>query len=91
MKHTYNIYTYDVWGNEEDGFDVNDRFKLGTLELSDADVNSDSRLANRLKENGFVKETTTTSDLEIDGDKYTLYVNEASNGYPLFELVLIEK
>ena len=29
----WQVRTLDVWGNEEDGFDVNDRFNAGTIEL----------------------------------------------------------
>jgi hypothetical protein len=34
MKYTYRVYTYDVWGNEEDGYEVNDVFRTSeTVEL----------------------------------------------------------
>lgn len=29
----YNVYSLDVWGNEEDGYEVNDRSFIGTIEL----------------------------------------------------------
>lgn len=31
------IIRYDVWGNEEDGFDVNDSFGVGTISREDYD------------------------------------------------------
>lgn len=30
---TYEIWFYDVWGNDEDGYSVNDRSNAGTIEL----------------------------------------------------------
>jgi hypothetical protein len=29
----YRVWTYDVWGNARDGFDVNDRRSQGTVEI----------------------------------------------------------
>lgn len=87
MKHTYDVWSYDVWGNEEDGFEVNDRSKIGTIDLSDADVDVDRQLINQLIKNGFLKENANVSDFAIDGCQYTLYVNVEANGYPLYELV----
>lgn len=38
MKTRYQVrYYHDVWGNEEDGFWVNDQSVLGTIEVEDAD------------------------------------------------------
>lgn len=30
---TYTLWTYDVWGNARDGWEVNDRCKHGTVEI----------------------------------------------------------
>ena len=30
---TFRIWTYDVWGNARDGYDVNDRSKWGTVTI----------------------------------------------------------
>jgi hypothetical protein len=32
----FTVWSYDVWGNETDGFEVNDRCKLGTVEIPDS-------------------------------------------------------
>jgi hypothetical protein len=32
---TYRIYSYDVWGNAEDGWDVNDVYRGGLIEVED--------------------------------------------------------
>jgi hypothetical protein len=29
----YRVYTYDVWGNARDGFDVNDVYRHGTVDI----------------------------------------------------------
>ena len=30
---TYQLWTYDVWGNAKDGFEVNDRYKHGVVSI----------------------------------------------------------
>ena len=34
MVKTYEVWAYDVWGNAEDGFDVNDRSRIDTITIS---------------------------------------------------------
>lgn len=42
MKTRYQVrYYHDVWGNEEDGFWVNNQSVFGTIEIEDADKLSD--------------------------------------------------
>ena len=49
---TYKVCTLDVWGNSEDGFDVNDQFAAGSIELS-AEM-SDSEILQKLADEGFL-------------------------------------
>lgn len=35
MVKVYAIWFYDVWGNDEEGYSVNDQSKSGTIELPD--------------------------------------------------------
>ena len=41
MPKTYEVWSYDVWGNAEDGYEVNDRCKIGTVELPDKPTEKD--------------------------------------------------
>jgi len=43
MPNVIEVWTYDVWGNEEDGYEVNDRTKISEYdtnltELTDKDI-----------------------------------------------------
>lgn len=31
----YNVYRYELWGNEKDGFDCNDQFLLDTIDIEE--------------------------------------------------------
>jgi hypothetical protein len=84
---TWEIWTYDVWGNAQDGWEVNDRFcQQRAAEMpTDAD---DATILRTLKEWGILKKTTQLRHLEIDGDDGLITVNQAKDGYPLCEMIL---
>lgn len=84
---TWRLYELDVWGNDEDGYDVNDVFRTGfTVDFED-DI-SDGDLITLLADEGLIKKTMTSrthrEDIEIDGDEFTIYFNY--KGRPEFEL-----
>jgi len=83
--YTYRFYTYDVWGNEKDGWEVNDVFRSsGTIELP-AEPHSDRELISWLKGAGWIKENIRFSNVEVEGEpEHTLYISY--KGKPEFEL-----
>ena len=83
---TYRIYELDVWGNEADGFDVNDAFRTHfTCELPDNFT--DTELINKLKDFYFAP-SVNNDDVEISdiGDDTVIYIDY--NGKPQIELRL---
>ena len=81
----YEICSYDLFGSDEEGYEVNDVYKLGTIELSDNDVNVDAELVLRLQEEDYFDEDVTVDDLHIDGMD-TIYIDKADYSQPLYEL-----
>ena len=80
------VYNYDVWGNDEDGYDVNDVYHYGTFE-QDVDLANDESVVNFLKDIGFAIDTATVEDFDFDGDaEWTVYLNESKNQYPFCEI-----
>lgn len=52
---TYRYYSYDVWGNAENGYDVNDVFRTSeTVEIPDG--LTDEQLYAHLQSTGFAKQ-----------------------------------
>ena len=47
MKYTV-IYYFDVWGNPDDGFEVNDVHNLGAVDLDIRDEDDDDRFTNKV-------------------------------------------
>jgi len=78
----YNVHTLDVWGNAEDGYDVNDVYpSVGVVELS-----------NDMTDNAIFMALKDADIAEGDIDKagimgehgYTLYISY--DNMPIFEL-----
>ena len=80
----YRLWTYDLWGNEEDGWSVNDRYDRGpvVLQVVEGDLPSDDELT--LAVGGIP--STFYWDGE-DGDSSYLYAIGSRTGKPLCELV----
>ncbi|MCI0563963.1 MAG: hypothetical protein MN733_36270 [Nitrososphaera sp.] len=89
MSKTFDIIEYDVWGNEDDEYFVNESFRTGIqVTLSDRQLANDSLLAKVLAKKVTCRKA---SDLEFDGDDEAIYGNEAATGKPLFELRLSKR
>ena len=66
MKYKLIDY-YDVWSNEEDGYEVNNLSTCVTgIEI--ADDTTDADIINYLKSINFLSEKATTETVEVDGE-----------------------
>lgn len=82
------VWSYDVWGNQKDGFQVNDRYEIATytdpkndsiFQAKDADIIS------FLKNEGHLVKGTHLSSFEIEGDGEQ-YLTIDYKGRPLMEV-----
>ena len=80
---TFRLYTYDVWGNEKDGYEVNDIFKTSETYEIPAEA-TDAHVIKALRKQGCFKARVLSRLIEIDGDDETIYVSY--KGRPEFEL-----
>lgn len=79
----WNVYSLDVWGNEEDGYEVNDRSRIGTVELPKAF--SDEWLLKTLKNEGLINyKKSDIKSIEIDGGEDWISIDY--KGKPFFSL-----
>jgi len=82
---TWTWYTYDVWGNEEDGFEVNETFRRGSIQLP-ANADEDAILP-ALRKAGYLSSGATKRTVEVDwGDEGWIELTIAKNGKPLGRL-----
>jgi hypothetical protein len=79
---TYKVLSCDVQGNSEDGFEVNDYFLQGTIDLDD-DF-SDTEIIEALAAEGYIRQPKAFG--VTDSDENTIYIDLSSDGLPAFEL-----
>ena len=84
------VWELDVWGNENEGFEMNDRFKIMETEVADNFFEiSDKEIIKWLKSMDLIKKGVHTKSILLSGDGETyLYVDEAKNSYPLYQIEL---
>lgn len=84
MKYKLIDY-YDVLGNEEDGYEVNNLCTCVTcIEITD-DV-TDEDIINYLKSINFLSEKATMETIELNDDNFYIELTEKETGYPLGRL-----
>ena len=83
----WKVHTFDVWGNETDGFEVNGVFTWGTITLPNDPT--DEEILAALKEEDFVKPRTPVHYYDYDRDTYEniIEIKVASNRKPAFQLL----
>lgn len=88
----FQLVEYDVWGNEEDGFFVNDVYpSILHFELDEEILEDDEKLIQFLKEKDVIDKSISQEEIEIDGDPYcTLFFTDKTNGCPSFEIRRID-
>ena len=92
VKTTWDLYTYDVWGNTQDGYEVNDKYSHGNIEIK-CKIEINNPGTNREFLSAFPSDYqlskifSFTGRLDISGDDLHIYVNRDSDWYPLGELI----
>jgi len=102
----YNVWSLDVWGNSQDGYDVNDRscfpgavefptthevYNEGTEHEFSDDWPSDIQILETLQEIGFFNDSCTLDKIDIEGEsEFNLYIDSSRDGYPVCQLEHVE-
>ena len=90
---TYKIYSLDVWGNNKEGYEVNDLCYSGlTIELPENFT--DKQLIKAMKDVGFINTKCQFKSFNIEGEFETLYINYSTSkihGRPIAELRLVDE
>ena len=82
---TWRVSHYDVWGNTEDGYEVNDVFR-GDEFLSPQNETGDWT-DSQIKE---ALDLRADLSLDTDGDDIVITVEDADTGYPLGEIQRVD-
>ena len=88
----WELWGYDVWGNDEDGYTVNDRhcfdrhFPL-RLRVEVCNPGTPMEFKSVSPSDGQIKRAFGfTGKISTEGDDVMVYVNRASDGYPIGEM-----
>lgn len=81
MNREWELITYDIWGNESDGWEVNNSFRTGRLIELDESITDNKLEELVLEELGMIG---TVDNSQSFND--CIYFTDESNGCPLFEL-----
>lgn len=85
MTRTYRVMDYyDVWGNSIDGYEVNDCFPVGEIEINDDATNEE--IIQTLKDNNWL-EPFVEAIVQENGD-YSMDIIQEFTDYPLYGLIL---
>jgi hypothetical protein len=85
VSSVFRVWSLDVWGNDEDGYTVNDRREVGKISVS----NTENRtLFRALVNRDFLR---PGAKVEFDGDDEFISVDYANNGEPVLQLELEEE
>ena len=95
IKTTWEIWTYDVWGNARDGYDVNDRYcrnrnyrlKLEVKEYNNTGKPGTFKAAFPTDKQIRQAFGLNKTRLDISGDDLSIYINRASDSYPIGEMI----
>jgi hypothetical protein len=87
----WKMKTYDVWGNAKDGYDVNDVYSHGNIELripqTRYNVGTSAEFVGAYPGERQLKQVFGfRGRIEVDGDDLEVRVDRARDGYPMGEL-----
>lgn len=97
IRTIWETWSYDVWGNARDGYEVNDRYLINREYELDLDV----QVANQGTPREFLYAHPTDKQIrealdikprvriETEGDDQSIYVSASKDGYPLGEMLLV--
>ena len=81
MKKIYKVLSIDAWGNAADGYEWNNWFNVGIIEI---DINSNETIIMQtMFDAGFI---TDSSGGYVDDDQYNLVICDKKTNEPLFAI-----
>jgi len=91
IKTIWALRTYDVWGNARDGYDVNDTYSAGKVELfipqTRWNVGTPQEFVSASPTDRQIKKAFGVNcRIDTDGDDLSIYVNRERDGYPIGEM-----
>lgn len=91
MKKYQLINYFDVWGNDDDGFEVNNQCRENIFIEIDENTTKEN-IIEQLIENGFLKNKANINNVDVDWfDDHFIELFESGRRYPLCALELVNE
>lgn len=89
-----NIIDLDVWGNKEEGYEINNFHSIGKIEVDDdQNLLSEEKLRSLLVEHGFIR-PSAVSKIDLEDLAYVDFfyqVVEKNTGRPIYNIELVKE
>lgn len=96
IETIWELRTYDVWGNEKDGYDVNDTFIVDrnyplTLEVKTYNIGTPNEFKSAYPTDKQIRKALDLRSYKLDlqGDDLTIYVERARDNYPVGQMYCV--
>lgn len=81
MKQEYKVLSIDAWGNKDDGYEWNNWFNVGSIEIY---INSsESAIMQAMFDAGYI---TDSNGGYVNDDQYNLVICDKQTDEPLFAI-----
>lgn len=95
MTRTYQVISYDVWGNPKDGFEVNDQYTT-SYRITLPDNPTDKEILTALYKSGYASRDILNGKMSIEGrlnsTLYIYHIGQSVRGYkPFCELQALKE
>jgi len=80
------ILSIDAWGNNRDGYEWNNWYKVGEISLAELEkLKTNRQLFRWLRDNNILSEFSA-GKVSTDDDQYNIVILDRSNNQPLFAI-----
>lgn len=83
-----NILSIDAWGNQDDGFEWNAWYKVGTISLVEFEaLDTDAKRVEYMCDEGYLRDAARRPGcVEVEYDQYNVVFCDGDTGQPLFAI-----
>ena len=78
----WRFWSYDVWGNAREGYEVNDRYEIDKVYIDDSIIEDKKKLSSLIRKVYGLKKI----QLSFDGGERNIYIEASRDGYPIGEM-----
>lgn len=86
---TWKIYDLDVWGNAEDGYDVNDFHEIAQVRFTDEEIKFDYRIIDKLVDELGILKPEARDLAYVDSDYDWIYIRDKDTDEPILGMEMI--